>query len=164
MLVLRGACALSDFRKIQLADQLRNQINSVQSVSATFIHFIHSREKLSDSELEILRGLLCYGETFADVRDVAAGVESGENKPLNWNRLVIPRLGTISPWASKATDIAHNVGLDKVLRIERGVEYQIQCLDAAPDEQQSKQLESLLHDRMTETIVGVDDGDYESMA
>ncbi|MBM3353789.1 MAG: phosphoribosylformylglycinamidine synthase, partial [Betaproteobacteria bacterium] len=66
--------------------------------------------------------------------------------------LVVPRLGTISPWSSKATDIARNCGLTQVLRIERGTAYRVDC--AAPlSPPQRAAIAALLHDRMTEVVL-----------
>ena len=66
--------------------------------------------------------------------------------------MVVPRLGTISPWASKATDIVHNTGIDAVARVERGVLYTL-AVEGDVDE---TAVAALLHDRMTETVLAAD--------
>ena len=70
--------------------------------------------------------------------------------------LVVPRLGTISPWASKATDIVHNCGIDAVLRVERGIVYNVEFAEAgAVNDELLQKLSVCLHDRMTETVLPV---------
>ena len=66
--------------------------------------------------------------------------------------LVVPRPGTISPWSSKASDIAHNCGLDKVQRIERGIAYYVTAEEGLSDLQKQK-VSALIHDRMTEAVL-----------
>jgi phosphoribosylformylglycinamidine synthase len=76
---------------------------------------------------------------------------------------VIPRLGTISPWASKATDIAHNCGMAHIHRVERGIAFQVVLKSGifgtsikAPKKLEATELQAvaaLLHDRMTETVL-----------
>jgi phosphoribosylformylglycinamidine synthase len=74
--------------------------------------------------------------------------------------LVTPRLGTLSPWASKATDIARHCGLEQVLRIERGTAYWVSTAGVSLSEEARQVLAGLLHDRMTETVLGaLDDAD-----
>ena len=67
--------------------------------------------------------------------------------------LVVPRLGTISPWASKATDIAHNTGLNAVRRIERGTHFTINLGRKSLSSDAAARVASLLHDRMTESVI-----------
>jgi phosphoribosylformylglycinamidine synthase len=144
---VRGAPALSGFRLRKLLDRLRGSVGSVEWVEAHHIHFLDLARELRDDERGTLLALLRYGSRSAAPGD-ASSVEPTAGLPL-W---VIPRPGTISPWASKATDIAHVCGLDAVRRIERGVEYRIGSrvsLDAAA----VSVLMPLLHDRMTETVI-----------
>src|SRR5690606_27745851 len=63
--------------------------------------------------------------------------------------LVLPRTGTISPWSSKATDIARNCGLAKLRRVERGIRYRISGVPPA----QVPTLAAMLHDRMTQSVL-----------
>ena len=141
MLELRGAPALSAFRHTRLLTVLRERVPEVEALSAHYVHFIDHREELSDASGERLTQLLDYG--------TASQVEA----PVNAKRfLVVPRLGTQSPWSSKATDIAHNCGLSEIRRIERGVDYQI-GFSTAPSEESLTAVAALLHDRMTETVL-----------
>ncbi|MGD9842652.1 MAG: phosphoribosylformylglycinamidine synthase, partial [Steroidobacteraceae bacterium] len=96
---------------------------------------------LSDTEQQVLRALLSYGPR--------EGSESDNKGQL---LLVLPRVGTISPWASKATDIAHVCGLQSVSRIERGIAYYVQAAVSLPPAT-LQQIASELHDRMTESVV-----------
>ncbi|MBW8190852.1 phosphoribosylformylglycinamidine synthase [Neiella marina] len=139
MEILRGAPALSDFR-IQklLAACTKNQL-PVVDIYAEFMHFVELNGQLSSEQQGELSQILTYGPTIA------------EHEPAGELMLVTPRPGTISPWSTKATDIAHNCGLDAIVRIERGTAYYIKVegeLTAA----QATVLKSLLHDRMMEVI------------
>lgn len=139
-----GSRALSTFRAERLLARLEGAARAVTAVSGRYIHFVHAEHALGEAEQKRLETLLDYGDPAEDVRaDVAF--------------LVVPRLGTISPWASKATDIVHNTGINDVLRVERGVVYSITLADGAKltDEELSA-VTALLHDRMTETVLPVD--------
>jgi phosphoribosylformylglycinamidine synthase len=143
LLRLRGRNALSAFRVAKLLAALaaaRPQ-NPVTAVAATFWHFVALRRELAPGERATLERLLTYGPHDGDASD------SGEFV------LVVPRPGTISPWSSKATDIARNCGLDAVERIERGVGFRIATRDDVPlSAPERTALLPLLHDRMTEAI------------
>ncbi|MFT4937003.1 MAG: phosphoribosylformylglycinamidine synthase [Paraglaciecola sp.] len=139
MLVLRGAPALSDFRSEKLLQQLSAAGLAVSGVYAEFIHFAELSESLLADEKQVLEKLLSYGP------------HASEHQALGHLMLVVPRPGTISPWSSKATDIAHNCGLGKVNRLERGVAYYLEC--NALNESQTAQIKLILHDRMTESVV-----------
>ncbi|WP_163782250.1 phosphoribosylformylglycinamidine synthase [Myxococcus vastator] len=144
MHTLRGAPALSDFRLAKLLAQCRERVPSVSSVYAEFVHLIDAPVPLSEADLATLGRLLDYGPR------VATGTRTGGLL------LVLPRPGTISPWSSKATDIAHNCGLgERVRRMERGTAFFI----AGPDGQalrdaELEHLKPVLHDRMTQAVVG----------
>ena len=144
MLILRGAPALSPFRSQKLLASLQNQIPEISSVSAEFQHFIRVNDDLSPQELQILEKLLTYGPSL----------EEGESGSEQTDALflVVPRPGTISPWSSKATNIASNCGLNKVQRIERGLAYHIVSEQTLTEEQQAV-VSDLLHDRMTESVL-----------
>ena len=144
ILKLRGARALSDFRLAKLLPQLKAAHPGVQSVAAEFRHFAEISEPLEAGESEILGRLLTYG------------VPLGEIAAKSRYFLVVPRIGTISPWSSKATDIARQCGLPKVVRIERGTAFHVQA-SGNPDADTLARLAALLHDRMTETVLGSDE-------
>ncbi|TCJ98580.1 phosphoribosylformylglycinamidine synthase [Volucribacter psittacicida] len=136
----RGSPALSDFRINQLLTRFAKADLAVTSVYAEYVHFAKLTEKLTALEQQALTELLHYGPTLAE--------QATQGESL----IVIPRIGTISSWSSKATDIAHNCGLNKVERLERGVIYYFSFAQALT-EQQYQQLARLLHDRMMETVI-----------
>jgi len=122
MLAIRGSAALSPFRIAKLLTRLRVHCPAITGVAAAYVHFVDLERPLAADECERLEALLTYGPREAGVAEAsAAGGEGGEGVAL-W---VVPRPGTISPWASKATDIAQVCGLGAVRRIERGIEYRL---------------------------------------
>lgn len=138
MEILRGSPALSAFRITRLLALFAEKQLPVTDIYAEYMHFAELSAPLSGSEQGKLSSLLKYGPSLA------------EHEPFGKLILVTPRPGTISPWSSKATDIAHNCGLTQVKRIERGVAYYIQA-DSLTHEQWDLVI-SLLHDRMMETV------------
>ena len=155
MLILPGSNALSAFRTQRLLAQLQAAAPAVVAVQARFIHFIDSAAPLTGEDNARLAAMLTYGEP-ALALDVAHGGAVEEF-------IVIPRFGTISPWASKATDIAHNCGMAQIHRIERGVAYTVSLKGGllgtslgAPKHLPDGELAAvtaLLHDRMTESVL-----------
>lgn len=138
MEILRGSPALSAFRINKLLTRFNEASLPVSNVYAEYVHFAHLDAPLNADESARLQRLLKYGPTLA------------EHTPDGRLLLVTPRPGTISPWSSKATDIAHNCDLPQVKRLERGVAWYItaeQMSDA-----QWKAVAALLHDRMMETV------------
>lgn len=146
MLILPGSNALSAFRTQRLLSQLQAVEPAIVGVAGRFLHFIDAPEAPSQDEVGRLNALLTYGEPFS------GGAEGDEF-------IVIPRFGTISPWASKATDIVHNCGMTHIRRVERGVSYRIQMksglLGGAKKLPESavQAVAALLHDRMIETVL-----------
>lgn len=139
---LNGARALSDFRAARVLAALQRVSSNIEAVSGRFVHFVHASRELTKAEEERLASLLTYGDAAEDVRaDLAF--------------MVVPRLGTISPWASKATDIVKNCGIEGVLRVERGTVYSL-ALKASLTEEEAAQVAGVLHDRMTESVVARD--------
>ncbi len=145
-LILEGGNALSDFRVQQLRPRLQAICPQVSGLSGQFLHLVASASSFEGSQTEVLKQLLTYGDPFQIKGPSDAAVRV----------CVSPRLGTVSPWASKATDIAHNCGLE-IRRIERLVEYTLQFKNAAKARSVSAeikhQLADLLHDRMMESIL-----------
>ncbi|WP_076920159.1 phosphoribosylformylglycinamidine synthase [Pseudoalteromonas sp. SK18] len=135
MLILRGAPALSEFRVNKILARCQQSQLPVTNVYAEYAHFADLTSPLNNDEQTKLEKLLTYGPTIA------------EHAPAGQLVLVTPRPGTISPWASKATDIAHNCGLKQVHRVERGIAYYVEGDLSA---EQLAQVTALLHDRMTE--------------
>ena len=140
MLIIPGAPALSGFRLEKLLDSVRAASPRVASLSARYVHFAEAEEELTEGQREVLERLLTYGPTRRQHASDGTLI------------LVIPRFGTISPWSSKATDIAHNCGLAAVHRIERGVAYRIGAEETSEAEELAR-IAACLHDRMTESVV-----------
>jgi phosphoribosylformylglycinamidine synthase len=145
MLQLAGAPALSAFRLDKLLRTLQAERPDISAVDAHFLHIVDERRPLAADERRLLERLLTYGPRFADPAVQGSLI------------LVIPRPGTISPWSSKATDIARVCGLDAVERIERGIVYRI-ASGRAVTRADLARIATLLFDRMTESAVfDVDD-------
>jgi phosphoribosylformylglycinamidine synthase len=138
MFSLFGAPALSQFRLDHLVRVLRAQDPRVTALSSRWLHFVDDSRPLLDSELAVLGKLLTYGSR------AASPAHRGQRV------LVTPRVGTESPWSSKATDIVHVCGLDAVRRVERGTVYFIES-SASLAHAELQQLAADLHDRMTES-------------
>ncbi|MEQ6471420.1 phosphoribosylformylglycinamidine synthase [Comamonas sp. wu1-DMT] len=139
-----GGNALSSFRAQQLLTDLVAIHPKITGVSARFVHLVATEGAVAPGLQERLSALLTYGDPY-----------KGSVEGLAF--IVTPRLGTISPWASKATDIARNCGLN-VFRVERMTEYRVDVksglLGGKPElsPQQTAQIAALLHDRMTESV------------
>ena len=138
--IFRGSPALSEFRINALMQKFRQNNLPVNAVYAEYVHFVELNAVLSEKQEIKLKELLHYGPTLA------------EHEAKGESFIVIPRIGTISSWSSKATDIAHNCGLNEVERIERGLAYYFE-LTQPLDEKTTEKLTALLHDRMMETVV-----------
>ncbi len=139
MEILRGSPALSPFRIGSLVNQSRQNGLPLVSLHAEFVHFVDLSAPLSKDEGEKLEHLLNYGQQTAH--------------KVNQGRLLLvtPRPGTISPWSSKATDIAHNCGLTQIIRIERGIAYFVE-FDSEIDNEDWLKLKDQLHDKMMEAV------------
>jgi phosphoribosylformylglycinamidine synthase len=146
---LEGGAALSEFRVQQLLPRLQAVHDKISSLHARFVHLAAWEQAPSGEQAQRLAALLTYGEPLA-----GPGADLAEGEGV----IVTPRLGTVSPWASKATDIAHNCGL-AVKRVERIVEYRVGLkgglLSGRPrlSPAQREAVAALLHDRMTESVV-----------
>ncbi|KJU77526.1 phosphoribosylformylglycinamidine synthase [Ectopseudomonas oleovorans] len=138
MLILRGAPALSAFRHGKLLEQLTSKVPAVTGLYAEFAHFADVTGVLNADEEQVLARLLKYGPSVP--------VQEPSGKLF----LTIPRFGTISPWSSKASDIARNCGLAKVQRLERGIAYYV---SGELSEADSAAVAALLHDRMTQLVL-----------
>ncbi|MBH3413352.1 phosphoribosylformylglycinamidine synthase [Pseudomonas putida] len=138
MLILRGAPALSAFRHGKLLEQLSQKVPAVTGLYAEFAHFADVDGELTADQQQVLGRLLKYGPSVP------------VQEPTGRLFLVVPRLGTISPWASKASDIAHNCGLQSIQRLERGIAYYV-----AGDlsEADAGLIAAELHDRMTQRVL-----------
>src|SRR6187551_2751402 len=139
MLQLAGPPAATAFRLEKLLAELRSLASAITDVATHFEHFVHLERPLTEREDRILRALLDYGGG-------AAARTTGAQK-----LYVVPRVGTISPWASKATDIAKICSLP-VHRIERGRVFELAVRSVLTDAERQR-IAPLLHDRMTETLL-----------
>ena len=155
---LPGADALSTFRQQRLLASLAAQGVELESIEAQYLHFIWSESDLDTANQEILSSLLTYGQPFASKLKLGSSW-FGKGSKLREDAVVIPRFGTVSPWASKATDIARQCALN-VLRIERGVQYAWQSKRVLTQAQTDIVL-AAIHDRMTEAVI---DGTDEAQA
>lgn len=148
ILHLPGSSVLSTFRQERLLASLRHAGIPVISIQARYQHYVWCDEAPDPETLSRLKSLLDYGEPYQPREDESSAVSV----------IVTPRLGTISAWASKSTDIAHNCGFFTVRRMERGIQY-----DLVPERGWLKsktigtdllaKAAACLHDRMTETVV-----------
>jgi phosphoribosylformylglycinamidine synthase len=138
-----GAAALSSFRLEILKSRVRTLDAGVAGISAEFVYFAESDRELSPEEYLALEQIL---GRHSKPHQAEAGAQ---------RFLVVPRIGTISPWSSKATEIVRRCGLTPILRVERGIEYHIR-FDVAPEASRQAEVAALLFDRMTQTIL---DGD-----
>jgi phosphoribosylformylglycinamidine synthase len=140
MLELSGQSALSDFRLEKLLRSLQRADDRVKSVESRFIYLADLAEPLSAEQRSRLEALLLSGE------------KPGKLSKGSCRLYVVPRHGTISPWSSKATDIAVACDLTPVRRIERGICYALQFRGRV-EQDEVLQLSRLLFDRMTETVL-----------
>jgi phosphoribosylformylglycinamidine synthase len=146
MLILRGSSALSDFRLKKLLNDLVAAGLPVRAVAADFVHVAELTAELTATEHSVLEKLLTYGPRRTPATPVAG-----------LDQVVAPRPGTLSPWSSKATDIAHICGLAGVKRIERVIAYTLDLGGVILNEQESALLRGKLHDRMTQVVfAGID--------
>ena len=132
--IFAGDAALSTFRIERLLARLREHCPGVTHARATWLHVVWSDAPLEGVTLTRLMALV--------------GATSATFTPPARARYVAPRVGTLSPWASKATDIAHNCGLTGILRMERAVLWELDGVG----ETDWHEIAPLLHDRMTESV------------
>lgn len=161
MLELRGAPALSAFRHAKLLAALRDTVGDVESLQAEYVHFIDHDGELAGDDLAVLERLLDYGSQVQGSQIQGSQVRGSHGQGAERDEasraegqlfLVVPRIGTQSPWSSKATDIARNCGLKQVRRIERGIAYRVR-LRGMLSEKAFEAIRAALHDRMTETVL-----------
>jgi len=141
MLILPGAPALSHFRLQRLLRTLRTHAPEISALHSRYVHFVESDAEPDTAERAVLDALLRYGPSYEP--------EQFDGELF----LVLPRPGTISPWSSKATDIAHNCGLLNLRRLERGIAYYLQSESGVGAAARAR-IASELHDRMVECVLG----------
>lgn len=140
MMQFRGRTALSAFRSQKLLENIQTIVPQIRAIAAQYWYFCKIQRELTSRETIHLAQLL-------EAIHSPAPLEQDDS----WY-LVVPRLGTISPWSSRATDIAHHCNLTAVTRIERGIVFHLQIASAL-SAQDRQQVESCLHDRMTESVL-----------
>jgi len=133
VLKLRGAAAFSASRLSRLTQTIKAALPGLKSLAAEHWHFVELKAPLAAEGLERLKDLL--------------GAHPAGSAPAGMLKLVTPRLGTISPWSSKATEIVRQCGFAAISRIERGTAYHI---DAKGDHGTAL---PFIHDRMTESVL-----------
>ena len=138
MEILRGSPALSAFRINKLLARFQAADLPVSNIYAEYVHFADLNAPLNAEERVQLERLLKYGPSLSS------------HTPTGKLILATPRPGTISPWSSKATDIAHNCGLSQINRLERGVAYYVEASTLSDAQWQVVAAE--LHDRMMESV------------
>lgn len=137
-----GSSAFSKFRTRILQDRI-----GATSVRAKWVHFVCLTKDVGEVEEKVLAQLLAYGESSLDEDNLLSSKEDSNT----YKFYVTPRTGTISPWSSQATSIAHVCGLERaVKRIERGMVIAVTMDKPLP--KGSIPFADVIHDRMTQTI------------
>jgi phosphoribosylformylglycinamidine synthase len=139
MLELPGQSALSNFRLAKLTHTLRREDQRLKSIEARFVYLVDTNAPMGQQDRSRLDALLLSGD------------KPGKFRKLSKKLYVLPRPGTISPWSSKATDIAKACDIETVNRIERGVCYALSFSGQVEDDA-ALALRHLLSDRMTEAV------------
>ncbi len=140
MEILRGSPALSGFRTQALVRRAQQQQLPLTALDTEYVHFVALNADLEADSRNTLIQLL---------DSPAQGITPA---PDSIQVVVTPRPGTLSPWSTKATDIAHNCGLHQVKRIERGICYYL-SFSTTPSDDELNAVKALLHDRMTEVTL-----------
>ncbi|MBY0400455.1 phosphoribosylformylglycinamidine synthase, partial [Myxococcota bacterium] len=141
MFSLRGAPAHSDARRRRLLRTLQALVPSLRGFESEFVYLYQAERALTPAESSVL----------ADLLESPAEDARPPGRPID--ALVVPRLGTISPWSSKATDVVHGSGLAVVRRVERAIAYRFEAASGAPSEAERARLVARIHDRMTESVL-----------
>lgn len=139
MIILRGSPALSSFRVQKLLSDFQQESLPVKGIYAEFVHVVDLESDLTSEKKSTLEKLLTYGPSL-EAKDPEGSLF-----------VVAPRPGTISPWSSKATDIAHICGLSEIKCIERAVAYYVD-FNGGVSEEVSKKVKAKIHDRMTQKV------------
>ncbi|MGN2254368.1 phosphoribosylformylglycinamidine synthase [Frateuria sp. GZRe12] len=135
MIAFDGQSALSPFR----LDRLNARLDAVHRgarVQAAWLVYVLEADHVPEG---------------AERKRLLEVLEAKDATPESATLWTVPRLGTISPWSSKATDILHGAGFD-ARRVERGVAWQVAGLPAAGTPDHAAVL-AVLHDPMTESVL-----------
>ena len=142
-LCLIGQHALSEFRLRGLEQRLQHAVGQDMTVRARIVHYVELSGSLSGQDQQVLNRLL-QTDTGLTPQALPEGADL---------RLVVPRLGTQSPWSSKATDILNHCGLEQVNRVERGLLYLLNGLPESLNSDTAAAVATLLHDPLTESCL-----------
>ena len=165
MLVMTGCDVLSDFRQKKLLQSLQSVVSECQSLDARFVYFMDLSQPLDTDQRETLMQLLEAIPLKSSPNNALTHSPSPtypasltDSLPPHHSFISVPRLGTISPWSTKGTDIVHRCGLATINRVERGIQWELGfhgCLDGRifDDRIDVSVLESLLYDPMTESVL-----------
>ena len=152
MLIIPGTAAISEFRKEKALSQIQNIFPFCRSIEANFVYFLDLETDLDETENATIAKLLNL-DTIDNSLDQDAGIDVAAVR----RRVVVPRLGTISPWSTKATEIFQHCGLYKVRRIERGVHWNLSGINETPASNNqvdtNSKLAGLIYDPMTDSIL-----------
>jgi phosphoribosylformylglycinamidine synthase len=140
MMIYSGKPALSDFRLQKLQIALREHLPQLEISTPHYCYFIAVSAPLNTEEGQRLQEILEY-----NAEDISQS--STHDNKLHFT--VVPRIGTLSPWASKSLDILHTCDLTKVIHLERGIRYSFTSL---PNEKVAA-ITNCLHDPMTESVL-----------
>ena len=156
MLLLPGPSAISPVKRDSLLNSFRSIEPNVESIDAIYIHLVDATtpeaqktlETTESTECIVLNALLAYGDDFS-LPDTRSILETGASV-----LYITPRPGSISPWSSKATDIAHMCTLsDSVARLERGTAVVVKLKNGSSLPVHSfDAIAPLIHDRMTQVV------------
>ena len=145
MLIIKGGNALSTFHHNKVLDEIKAVLPRCINVSTQFIYFVEIGGKLLSSRLETLNQLLYEGRL---------PIDKILNSDTDSTCVVTPRIGTISPWSTKATDILHHCGFGEVVRVERGMKWNIHFSPTLNGRQELlNHILPIIHDRMTESVL-----------
>ena len=141
LIVLNSQSGFSEFRVTTLLEKINSSFPEVQSLICEDIYFVSFDKKENEIDKRVKQNLLTILNAIA--------YEDSEEK----NKFfLIPRLGTISPWSSKATEILNNSGIDSLSRIEKGLSFSLGT-SSQLDEVTLKKIASKIYDRMTQSII-----------
>src|SRR5574343_428954 len=138
VIALRGAAALSEFRTQRLLERLKTAWPAISGINSEYLYLVELSAPLDAAETERLNAVL---------------EATGPAEELPGSVIVAPRLGTISPWSSKATDILRHCGLGNVVRVERVTRFMPVAVKKAPSAAERAAMAALMHDRMIETVL-----------
>ncbi|MBK8010547.1 MAG: phosphoribosylformylglycinamidine synthase [Deltaproteobacteria bacterium] len=156
MLTIQGGALFSPARRIQRLDQLKVRHPTIRAIDARYLHFVQIAGPLDRRGREVLEALVTYGPTHgpshgpSDAPNGERDDERIEADGCTQRFWVVPRIGTISPWSSKATDVAQICGLKSVTRIERGIEWRVTHAVRPADEHATF---DGFYDPMTESVL-----------